>query len=154
MKRATALLAAYVLASTAAATAAAPSRSASVTSSSYSAGAKPVALTFRLTYEMQCDNPGKSLVVSLPAAMSVPTKIPPSAVLVNGSRPASVSRSGPKITVSIGESHWLTCKTLNFGSLTVVIGRKAGLGNPKAKGIYGFGVAVGAIKGTPQLRII
>jgi hypothetical protein len=103
---------------------------------------------------MQCDNPGKSLVVSLPSAMRVPSKITASAVLVNGSRAASVSQSGSKLTVAIGEAHWLKCKTLNFGSLTVVIGRKAGLGNPKAKGIYGFGVAVGAITGTPQLRII
>jgi hypothetical protein len=42
---------------------------------------------------------------------------------------------------------------LGIGSLSVVIGAKAGLANPRIAGVYSFRVAVGTIHGTPKLRI-
>jgi hypothetical protein len=34
-----------------------------------------------------------------------------------------------------------------------VITKKAGLGNPKAAGVYGFPIEIGPIRSTPTLRI-
>jgi hypothetical protein len=42
---------------------------------------------------------------------------------------------------------------LGIGKLSVVIGTRAGLANPKAAGVYGFPIAIGRVLGTPKLRI-
>jgi hypothetical protein len=133
--------------------AALPTRGASVSASTYKAGAKPVALTFKLDYEMPCGNPGQTLAVQLPSNMGVPASISPGSVLVNGKTAKSVSRHGSTLSIAIAEKHWLRCNVLGFGSLSVVIGAKAGLANPRTPGVYGFRIAVGTVHGTPKLRI-
>ncbi len=131
-----------------------PPSSASVAASSYAPRANP-ALTFKLTYEMQCGSPGAGpLVVQLPSAMSVPVSIAPSSVLVNGAPAASVKVKGSKLTVGIPQKGgFITCDVIGMGTLTVVVTRSAGLHNPKAKGIYGFRVAIGPLDVAPKYRI-
>ena len=136
----------------ASATAAVPGNSASVVASTYKAGS-PVALTFNLSYPMQCGNPGETLVVRLPAGMKVPASIGAAAVRVNGGTARSVTTHGSTVAIGIAKKQWITCDLLGMGKLSVVIGARAGLANPAAKGVYGFQVAIGPVRGTPKLRI-
>jgi hypothetical protein len=85
--------------------------------------------------------------------MRAPARINPVAVRVNGAIPKSVTTNGSTVSISIAEKQWLSCNLLGMGKLSVVIGTAAGLANPKRAGVYGFPVAIGAIRGTPVLRI-
>jgi hypothetical protein len=138
-----------------AALAAAPlQRSASVLTSSTIHGAKPVALTVTLTYEMQCGNPGRTpLTLTLPAAMTVPASISTNNVLLDGKPAKSVAVHGSRLVIAIEQPHFLTCDVIGLSSLKILITKKAGLGNPKTAGIYGFPIEIGPIRGTPKLQI-
>ncbi len=69
--------------------------SASVTLSSSHAGARPVALTLRLRYDMQCARPGPGpLVVTFPAAELLPAHIATRDVSVDGEPATHLARSG------------------------------------------------------------
>ena len=151
MRAIVATLAVLALGATATVATAAPS-SASVAASTYKPGA-PVELTFNLNYPMQCGNPGRTLTVRLPAGMRAPARINPVAVRVNGAIPKSVTTNGSTVSIPIAEKQWLSCNLLGMGKLSVVIGTAAGLANPKSAGVYAFPIAVGAIRGTPTLRI-
>jgi hypothetical protein len=154
-KVAAALFACAVAAvSAAGATAVVPPRTASVIASSTAAGAKPVALVYKLTFEMQCGDPGNTpLTLRLPAGMTVPESIPASAVRLNGDPATSVKSSGTSLVVSIEQKTFIKCGVVGMGTLTVVIGKSAGLGNPKAAGVYAFPIAIGAMRGVPKMRI-
>ena len=102
---------------------------------------------------MPCGNPGQTLTVRLPSNMGVPASISPGAVLVNGKTAKSVSRHGSTLSIAIAEKNWLKCNVLGIGSISVVIGAKVGLANPRRAGVYGFRVAIGTIHGTPKLRV-
>ena len=43
---------------------------------------------------------------------------------------------------------------LGLGDLLVVIGKRAGLGNPKAAGIYTFPLTIDRVAAAPRLRIV
>jgi hypothetical protein len=151
MKAIAATLAA--LACAAAAQAGVPANTASVTASSYTKGA-PVALTFNLKYKMPCGSPGKTMTVLMPAGMKVPATIERHAVRVNGVPASSVATHGRSVSIGLAKKQWLTCDVLGMGTLSVVLGPKAGLANPSTPGVYGFPLAIGPIKGTPQIRIV
>jgi hypothetical protein len=152
MRLAAAIAAACCL--TGVASAAVPQRGAYVITSSTAARAIPVALTVSLTFEMQCGNPGRSpLTLTLPPQMTVPVRIAASSVLVDGKPAKSVTTHGSKVTIAIAQPHFLTCDVIGMSTLTVMIGKRAGLGNPKTAGIYAFHVAIGPVKGAPKLRI-
>ena len=136
----------------AASVAAAGGSSASVVASTYKPGAK-VELTFSMKYPMQCADPGRTLTIRLPAEMRTPARINPVTVRVNGAIPKTVKTNGSAVSIQIGQKQWITCDVVGMGNLSVVIGTAAGLTNPKTAGIYGFPIAIGAIHGTPQLRI-
>jgi hypothetical protein len=140
------------LACASAAQAAAVANTASVTASTYDRG-KPVALTFDLTYRMPCGAPGKTMTVLMPAGMKVPARINRRAVLVNGAPAGSVATQGSTVSISLARKQWITCNVLGPGTLSVVLGSKAGLANPGSPGIYRFPLAIGSVHGTPQLRI-
>jgi hypothetical protein len=133
-----------------------PPQSAGVSESTSTAGARHVALTFVLRYQMQCGDPGTGpIAITLPAAMTAPAKIARTAVLVDGKAPASVRRRGAKIVVGlVGRKGLITCDVIAVGTLKLVLTRAAGIANPKAKGIYAVGVLIGAsIKAQPKIRI-
>jgi hypothetical protein len=146
------ILVSLVLLALGAAVAGAARNSASVAASTYKRGA-PVALTFNLTYPMQCGNPGQNLTVRLPAGMTVPREIAPATVHVNGKVAKAVTLHGSTVSIAIAKKQWLTCDVLGMGKLSVVIAAGAGLTNPKTPGVYGFPVAIGTVLGTPKLRI-
>ncbi len=108
------------------------------TLSSTKAAAKPVALTIKLHYEMQCGQPGPGkAVVTLPAAVTVPSTIDEPAVLVNGKAAPAVSVSGHEVSIAMpAKRTGVTCMIIGPGTLTLTLTRAAGLGNPRSAGTY------------------
>jgi hypothetical protein len=125
---------------------------ASIGASTYEPGA-PVALTFRMSYPMQCADPGRTLTVRLPTAMHTPARIEATAVRVNGAVPKTVELRGSTVSIGLAEKPWISCDLVAMGNLSVVIRARAGLTNPKSLGIYSFPIAIDGIHGTPKLRI-
>lgn len=108
------------------------------TLSSTKAGAKPVALTLKVHYEMVCGQPGLGkAVVSLPAAAAVPRAIDGASVLVNGKPSPSVSVSGHDVSIGMPlKRNGVSCMSIGPGTLTLTLTRAAGLGNPATAGTY------------------
>ena len=102
------------------------------------AGAKPVALTLKVHYEMQCNQPGLGkALVQLPQASSVPARIDRAAVLVNGTPAPAVSVSGHDVSITMpARRSGVTCMIMGPGTLTLTLTRAAGLGNPARAGAY------------------
>jgi hypothetical protein len=132
-----------------------PTQSISLAASSLQVGAHPVALTFTFRYEMQCGDPGTGpVVLQFPAAMSVPSRVAKGSVLLNGTAPSSVAVKGAKITVGIPPRSGVMCDVIGPGTLTVVLERSAGIGNPKSAGTYVFELSARpGTSGTAKLRI-
>jgi hypothetical protein len=117
--------------------AAALPQSATVAASPARAGARPAALTLRLSYEMQCSYPGPGpVVVRFPAAERVPARIAASAVLVNGKTAPSVGVAGRTVSVALPPRPQIMCDVIGPGTLTIAFTRAAGLGNPARAGSY------------------
>jgi hypothetical protein len=108
------------------------------TLSSTKVGAKPVALTVKVHYEMVCGQPGPGrAIVTLPAAADVPGRIDSSAVLVNGKPSPSVSVAGHTVSIAMPlKRPGVTCMVVGPGTLTLTLTRASGLGNPKRPGAY------------------
>lgn len=108
------------------------------TLSSTKAGAKPVALTLTVHYEMICGQPGLGkAIVSLPEAAAVPRAIDGAAVLVNGRPSPAVSVSGHEVAIAMPlKRHGVSCMSIGPGTLTLLLTRAAGIGNPHAAGTY------------------
>lgn len=108
------------------------------TLSSTKAGAKPVALTLKLHYEMICGQPGAGdAIVSLPAAADVPRTIDNAAVLVNGKPSPAVAVSGHDVSIAMPPKRpGVTCMVIGPGTLTLTLTRAAGIGNPASAGRY------------------
>ena len=105
--------------------------SASVTLSSPLAGARPVVLTLRMRYEMQCARPGPGpLVVTFPAGERLPAQIDAGDVLVDEGPPTNVRRSGRSVSIGLPARHGPLCDVIAPSVLTVVFDRGAQLGNP------------------------
>jgi hypothetical protein len=131
-----------------------PTGSATAVAAPATAGARPVTLTLKLRYEMQCARPGAGpLVVSLPKAMHVPRTLARSSVVLGGKPPASVSVTGHVVVLTLPPQHGVTCMVIGPGTLTVVFARAAGLGNPAAAGSYPIAVRIGAHAFTPHLAV-
>ena len=111
--------------------------SAAVQLSSARAGARPVALTLQLAYEMQCGYPGPGpLRLELPVSEHVPAVIAASAVLVDGKAAPAVRVAGDVVTVALPQQPRVMCDVIGPGRLTVELTRAAGLGNPARAGSY------------------
>jgi hypothetical protein len=119
------------------ATYAAAPHSATVTASPSGAGARPAALTVRLSYEMQCGYPGPGpIIVRLPAGERVPATIAPSALLVNGKPAPGVHVAGRAVSIDLPPRPAIMCDVIGPGTAKVVFTRAAGLGNPTRAGSY------------------
>lgn len=107
------------------------------TLSSHRPGAKPVALTVTVHYEMICGQPGPgTAIVTLPTAVRVPSSIASSAVLVNGKPAPAVGVSGHDVSVALPRRKGITCDSIGPGALTLTLTKSAGLGNPASTGTY------------------
>jgi hypothetical protein len=127
--------------------------SAAIIASSYTHSAKPVVLTYKLRYEMQCGRPGKGpLTLGFPAQVTVPNASA-SNVLLNGKAAPAVKRQGSTLVVSLPPQPKIMCDSITMGTLTVTFTKGAGFGNPKRPGIYVFPVNSDKISAMPQLRI-
>jgi len=136
MSIARSVVCALALAATMAAPAAGAT-SALVSLSSHRPGAKPVVLTIVLRYEMQCGYPGPGPIgVTLPAQMRMPTRIPRTAVLVDGHIAPSVAVSGRTISIGLPRPPQIMCDEISDGELTIAFTRSAGLENPARAGSY------------------
>jgi hypothetical protein len=145
--------AAGALALAASAVAAPMQRSAAVTASSYKHSAKPVALTYKLTYMMQCGSPGKGPVtLAFPPQSAVP-KASAADILLNGKAAPAVKRQGWTLVVSLPPQPKILCDSITMGTLTLTLTKGAGFANPKKPGIYQFPVNSDKISAMPQLRV-
>ena len=123
-----------------------PAQSAAVSLSSNRAGADNVAVTLHLTYEMQCGWPGPGpLVVTFPAAERLPPTIARAHVLLNGRPAASATRSGHTVSVGVPARSGMTCMVIGLGKATIEFTHAAGLGNPRAHGVYPVSVQRGKL---------
>ncbi|HXR12956.1 MAG TPA: hypothetical protein VN770_11710, partial [Gaiellaceae bacterium] len=123
--------------------------------SSHKAGAKPVALTVKVHYEMVCGQPGPGkAVLTLPAQADVPAKIDRSAVLVNGTPSPSVTVSGHAVSIAMPlKRPGVTCMVVGPGTLTLTLTRAAGIGNPTAAGTYTIRVRRNTLAFTARVAI-
>jgi hypothetical protein len=128
--------------------------SATVVLSTYRAGARPVAVTVRLRYEMQCGWPGPGpLTIRLPAAMPVPLAIPPAAVLIDGKPAKRVGGSGHGIVLDLPPRSQILCDVIAPGTLTIALTRAATLENPKTPGAYRLHATKGSLAFVATLTI-
>lgn len=97
-----------------------------------------MSLTVKLRYEMVCGDPGRGqAIVTLPDAAFVPGRIDRAAVLVNGKPTSAVRVSGHDVSIAMPPRHkGISCMSIGPGTLTLELTRRAGLGNPKAAGMY------------------
>jgi hypothetical protein len=124
-----------------------PAPSITVSLSPPQAGARPVAVTLRLRYEMQCGWPGRGrLAIRFPSGMRLPDGIPVDSVRVNGTAEPT---SGPHATtrelrVALPARPQILCDSIGPGTATVTFTRAARLGLPTTAGSYRVRVAHGA----------
>ena len=111
--------------------------SATVSVSSSRAGARPVALTLILRYEMQCGYPGSgSLTVKLPAAEQLPTRFAAGSAVLDGTRVAVTLTAGKELRVALPVQPHVMCDVIGPGKLTLAFTKTARLGNPAKAGTY------------------
>jgi hypothetical protein len=104
--------------------------------SSHAAGASPVGIGLRATFEVQCGWVGPRITVIFPTAERLPARFAPGAVLVNGSRPAAVTRSGQTVSLTIPRPTGVMCDSIGPGTVRVDFTRAAQIGNPRRAGLY------------------
>jgi hypothetical protein len=110
-------------------------QSASGTISSQRAGTRPVTLTLKLGYEMQCGYPGPGpVVVTFPATWRLPAKLGATPVLVNGKAAVSASVSGHTVKVGLAPPPQIMCDEIGPGMLTIQFTRGDNIGSPLKAG--------------------
>jgi hypothetical protein len=111
--------------------------SASLTVSSNRAADRPVSMTLKLHYEMQCGSPGPgALVVTLPSSEQLPAHFSTSAALLDGKHVAVRLVSGKALRVSVPPPPRVMCDVIGPGTLTLQLTKAANLGNPARPGSY------------------
>jgi hypothetical protein len=114
-----------------------PASGASVAVSSAKAGARPVVLTLRLRYEMQCGDPGKgALLVKLPSAVRVPASFPKTSAALDGKPATARLVSATTLRVALPPQPQVLCDLIGPGTLTFALTRAADIGNPVKPGAY------------------
>lgn len=121
-------------------------QSSTVALSSHRASARPVVLTLRLHYEMQCGWPGPGpLTIRLPEAMAVPSVVRPAAIQINGNAAKRVGGSGHQIVLDLPPRPPILCDAIAPGTLVVRFTTGARLGNPKRAGTYTLRATKGSL---------
>ena len=110
-------------------------QSASGTISSRAAGTRPVTLTLKLGYEMQCGYPGPGpVVITFPASWRLPAKLGNAPALVNGKPALSVALSGHTVKVGLTPPPQIMCDAIGPGTLTIQFTRGDNIGSPLRAG--------------------
>jgi hypothetical protein len=116
-----------------------------VSLSSHLAGAAPVAMQLRLTYEMRCGWPGPRIDVVFPSTERLPARVARTAVLVDGRPAAGVTRSGRSLSIMVAPPAGVQCDLIAPGTVRVNLTRAVGLGNPHRPGTYAISARHGAL---------
>lgn len=120
--------------------------------SSSRAGARPVSLTLMFETVFVCGQP-RSVLVTLPKGVAMPSRFAPGSVLVNGHVAANVSTAGRAVTVSAASGGKMTCHSLRLGTELLVFTAKAQLANPGAPGRYTIGIKHGTTVASASVTI-
>jgi hypothetical protein len=149
---AAAVLACALAAGASAAPAAGPATTAL---SSSKAGAKHVTLTVAFRTELQCGRlmGSRTLAVTLPAKVKLPATVAPVAVTVSGRAVSSVAVAGRAVTITLPAPRGMMCDSITMGLAKIVFLPAAGLGNPRAPGIYTVRVVHGGEAFAAPLKI-
>ncbi len=126
-------------------------KSGTVTLSNTAPSARPVVVTVKLSYEMQCGYPGTgSIVVDLSKQMAVaPAAIRSAgAVLVNGTAAKGVTVTGDTVTVPLPKRPRIMCDVIGPGSVTITFTKKADVGNPAQVARYNITAKRSNLSGT------
>ena len=100
-------------------------------------GARPVSLSLRLRYAMQCGSPGTgALVVDLPPQMRLPSSLPSGSALLDGKQVAVTRASGSVLRIKLPPRPAVMCDVIGLGTLTLVLTKTADIGNPASAGSY------------------
>jgi hypothetical protein len=100
-------------------------------------GARPVGMTISPRFELQCGRlVGGSLVITFPRAMRVPRTIDAAAVLIGTTAARSVTVAGRVVRIGVPVPRGMLCDSISNGVVKITFSRAAGLGNPKARGVY------------------
>jgi hypothetical protein len=111
-------------------------------------------LKLLLRYEMLCAQPGRGpVLVTMPAALRVPAKIRPTAVLVNGKAAPSVQVKGHTVTVGLPPNSNVICRSFVPGILWISFTSAASLRNPSRAGIYAIRARIGSHSFVARLAI-
>jgi hypothetical protein len=121
--------------------------SATVALSTHRAGARPVAVTLRLRYDMQCGWPGIGpLTIRLPTAMTVPLPaIRAATVLVDGKPPTHLASHGHRVELALPPRPQILCDAIAPGTLTITFTRASNLGNPRLPARYELHATKGSL---------
>jgi hypothetical protein len=131
-----------------------PTPSLAVSLSSHAAGARPVAVSIVMHYEMQCNWPGPGvLTIRFPGSMVLPEQVASSAVLVDKKVVTGVRVSGRTVSVPLPQRPRIMCDLIGPGTVTVSFSRAAKLGNPKAAGSYSVLATHASDSGTGHITI-
>jgi hypothetical protein len=108
-----------------------------VTQSTHHAGARPVAITLQMRYEMQCSWPGPgSLEIRFPAGVQLPASLAAGAILVNGKPTTAARPSAGVVDVALPPRPQVMCDLIGPGRVTVSFTKAAKVGIPKRHGSY------------------
>lgn len=110
--------------------------------SSHAAGA-PVQIGLGGTYDMQCGWPGPRIEVMFPPAERLPARIARTSVLVDDKPPATVTRSGQTVSLTIARPSGVMCDAIGPGVARIVFTRAAHIVNPRHAGLYRLSVRHG-----------
>jgi hypothetical protein len=111
-------------------------------------------LKLLLRYEMLCAQPGRGpVLVTMPAALRVPAKTRPTAVLVNGKAAPSVQVKGHTVTVGLPPNSNVICRSFVPGILWISFTSAASLRNPSRAGIYAIRARIGSHSFVARLAI-
>lgn len=116
---------------------------------------RPVALTVTLHYEMQCGYPGSgTLSVVLPSREQVPRALVVGSALLDGKRVDASLGPGKTVSVTLPPRPGVMCDEIGPGTLTLVVGKNAGLGNPAKAGTYAVSARAASHALKTTVRII
>jgi hypothetical protein len=110
---------------------------------STAAGVQPATLKLGLRYPIACGRPSGALTISLPSRLTVPSRIPPASVRMNGLAAGRVAVDGNDVTVSAARASGVMCHVVIEGRLTVVFTSAAAIGSPTGSDTYDVTVRYG-----------
>ncbi len=112
-----------------------------------------MSIDLRATFELQCGWVGPRIDVIFPKAQRLPVRVAPEAVLVDGRRPAAVTRSGQTVSLTIPRPTGVMCDSIGPGTVRIRFTSAARIGNPRHAGRYTVHAEHGASVATATFAV-